>query len=106
MSDLAVRLRERLALRYMGDCKCGHCALVADDLVREAADEIERLRAEQASRMAALRDIQSKLVCDDRMTEQKHRIRELERECVTLRCALEEIRGIAKKAIEPKETGS
>jgi hypothetical protein len=25
---LAARLSERTALRYMGNCKCGHCALV------------------------------------------------------------------------------
>ena len=45
MTDIVERLRDRLKLRYAGDCKCGHCALVPDDLVREAADEIERLRA-------------------------------------------------------------
>lgn len=42
---LHVRLRERLKLRYMGDCKCGHCALVPDALVAEAADLSELMLA-------------------------------------------------------------
>ncbi len=44
MSDIVQRLRERLNLRYMSDCKCGKCQLVHGDDVAEAADEIERLR--------------------------------------------------------------
>ena len=44
MSDIVERLRERLALRYMGDCKCGKCQLVPGEDVAQAADEIERLR--------------------------------------------------------------
>lgn len=42
--DTAAELRERLKLKYMGDCKCGHCALVPDELVARASDEIELLR--------------------------------------------------------------
>jgi hypothetical protein len=42
--DIVERLLDRLKLKYMGDCKCGHCALVPDVLVREAADDIARLR--------------------------------------------------------------
>jgi hypothetical protein len=41
---IEAELRERLKLKYAGDCKCGHCALVPDDLVRRAAD---RLKATQ-----------------------------------------------------------
>ena len=44
MTDIVERLRERLALRYMGDCKCGKCQLVPGEDVAQAADEIERLR--------------------------------------------------------------
>jgi len=51
MTSTSERLRERLKLKYMGDCKCGHCALVPDNLVREAADEIERA-AGYAQRLA------------------------------------------------------
>lgn len=42
---LSERLRERTALKYMGDCKCGHCQLVARaDLVEAVAvvSEAER----------------------------------------------------------------
>lgn len=42
---IAEELRDRLKLKYMGDCKCGHCALVPDEMVARAADEIERLQA-------------------------------------------------------------
>lgn len=43
--DIVARLRERQKLKYMGDCKCGHCQLVHINDVIAAADEIERLRA-------------------------------------------------------------
>ena len=43
---LADRLRERLTLRYMGNCKCGHCQLVPDVLLQEA---IAALSASPAS---------------------------------------------------------
>lgn len=42
---LAARLRERLSLRHMGNCKCGKCQLVPADLVAEAADYLDRLSA-------------------------------------------------------------
>jgi hypothetical protein len=44
MRDIVERLRERLTLRYMSDCKCGKCQLVHGDDVAEAAYEIGRLR--------------------------------------------------------------
>lgn len=43
--DLAAELRERTALRYAGNCKCGKCQLVPRDMINAAAREIERLRA-------------------------------------------------------------
>jgi hypothetical protein len=41
--DVAERLRERLKLKYVGNCKCGHCQLVPDTLITEAADAHEAL---------------------------------------------------------------
>lgn len=41
--ELAGRLRERMKLRYAGDCKCGNCQLIPADLVAEAADLLDSL---------------------------------------------------------------
>jgi hypothetical protein len=58
MSNIAAELRERLKLRYMGDCKCGHCALVPDELVARAAIEIEGLTLAQN----ALQNLMAQLI--------------------------------------------
>jgi hypothetical protein len=39
-------LRERLKLRYMGNCKCGHCSLVPDDLIIRTVNRLQHLQAE------------------------------------------------------------
>jgi hypothetical protein len=44
-TDIVDALLERTTLRYMGDCKCGHCQLVHIDLLFAAIAEIKRLRA-------------------------------------------------------------
>lgn len=41
--DLAAELRERTALRYAGNCKCGKCQLVPLGIINAAAREIDRL---------------------------------------------------------------
>lgn len=43
MNATAQELRGRLKLKYMGDCKCGHCSLVPDDLITRAANELDTL---------------------------------------------------------------
>jgi hypothetical protein len=50
MTDIVERLRERTAMRFMGDCKCGKCQLVPRADVAEAA----ALIASQAKRVAEL----------------------------------------------------
>lgn len=45
MSEIARRLRDKTALRFMGDCKCGKCQLVPRAEIDEAAAYIERLEA-------------------------------------------------------------
>lgn len=53
MSNIAEELRERTALRYAGDCKCGQCQLVPRDLLDRA---ITALRVQAAYEVpAALR---------------------------------------------------
>lgn len=37
LKAIAVDLREYMKLKYAGDCKCGHCQLVPDDLLNRAA---------------------------------------------------------------------
>jgi hypothetical protein len=53
--SIANELRDRLKLRYAGDCKCGHCSLVPDELVARAAAELDRLEAIQATAPVANR---------------------------------------------------
>lgn len=52
--DIVERLRERTALRYMGNCKCGSCQLVPRADVDEAAATITALRARVAELEGAL----------------------------------------------------
>lgn len=49
------RLKERRKLKFMGDCKCGHCQLVPVELIDEAAARIAALEAENG-RLAKERD--------------------------------------------------
>jgi hypothetical protein len=41
--QLVTALRERTALMYMGDCKCGRCQLVPHAMIDEACEALERL---------------------------------------------------------------
>lgn len=52
VGDLVEWLREKLKLKYIGDCKCGQCQLVEAALIEEAADALSALtiRAETAER--------------------------------------------------------
>jgi len=50
------RLREKLKLKYVGNCKCGQCQLVEADLIEEAAAHIDALEARAAPRVKALED--------------------------------------------------
>jgi len=60
IDDIVERLRERLKLAYISDCKCGECQHVPAPDIAEAATEIETLRAElvesQLSHAAARRN--------------------------------------------------
>jgi hypothetical protein len=49
MSDIVERLEERTKIRWMGDCKCGHCQLVNEDDLFEVIAELKRLRAGRAA---------------------------------------------------------
>ncbi len=42
--DIMERLRERMKIKYMGNCKCGHCQLVNENDLAEAIAEIRSLR--------------------------------------------------------------
>lgn len=39
--EIVAQLRERMKLKYMGDCECGQCQLVPAKLIEEAAATIE-----------------------------------------------------------------
>lgn len=52
--DIAEELRERTALRYSGNCKCGKCQLVPREIVDAAGREIARLRSDFAALQHAL----------------------------------------------------
>jgi hypothetical protein len=54
---LVERLRERQKLKYVADCKCGHCQFVHIDDVYKAADAIERLAGNVAALVEALEQI-------------------------------------------------
>ena len=51
---LADALHKRIALRYMGNCKCGSCQLVNADDVQDAAAELRRLHEVNADLIDAL----------------------------------------------------
>lgn len=59
---IAVELRDRLKLRYAGNCKCGHCALVPDELVARAADEIEKLAADLKTHVDATVETENRII--------------------------------------------
>lgn len=40
MSNLLERIRERTAMKYMGDCKCGKCQLVPKDMLVEIMEAL------------------------------------------------------------------
>lgn len=44
VAKLCHELRERQKLKYAGNCKCGCCQLVHEELLRQAIDSLERLR--------------------------------------------------------------
>lgn len=52
---LADALHKRIALRYMGNCKCGSCQLVNADDVQDAAAELRRLHEVNAALVGALK---------------------------------------------------
>ena len=43
--DIVERLTERRKIRYMANCKCGHCQLIHEDDLDAAIAELVRLRA-------------------------------------------------------------
>ena len=62
LRKLAEALRERTAMKFMGDCKCGQCQLVPCEMVADsaavieyAAAEITALRAKVKSQAEALK---------------------------------------------------
>lgn len=39
---LSARLQDHMTLKYIGDCKCGRCQLIPDDLLAEAIDYVKQ----------------------------------------------------------------
>lgn len=63
---VVAELRERTALRFIGDCKCGKCQLVPRELVDQAAALIESQRAELARKQT---ESDRRLACMDRRAD-------------------------------------
>lgn len=56
---IAVELRERRKLKYMGDCKCGTCQLVPLDLIDRAIIALDHLRTGRGLGAPSGRDARS-----------------------------------------------
>jgi len=108
VGEMVERLRERTALRYMGDCKCGKCRLVPREMVDAAADLLARVAAEredwerwfEEANQRSQADEKLRLEAEGRLAEVEKERDEIRADYMTMVRAETERRKVAEAALE------